>query len=66
MEDKDRAWWMPSTKGNFREIQRPKKQKRWFWKKFWVKGLPMKIFFFIWRLWNLKLPIDDIVASWGV
>lgn len=38
----------------------------WFWKKFWSKGLPYKIYILLWGLRNLNLEIDDIGETWVV
>ncbi|XP_075087565.1 uncharacterized protein LOC142169583 [Nicotiana tabacum] len=29
------------------------------YKLFWVKGIPFKISFFMWKLWKAKVPLDD-------
>ncbi|XP_070004753.1 uncharacterized protein [Nicotiana sylvestris] len=31
----------------------------------WVKGLPFKISFFLWKLWKAKLPLDDFLRKLG-
>ncbi|XP_075104777.1 uncharacterized protein LOC142178886 [Nicotiana tabacum] len=31
----------------------------------WVKGLPFKISFFMWKLWKGKLPLDDVIRRMG-
>ncbi|XP_059290521.1 uncharacterized protein LOC132044056 [Lycium ferocissimum] len=31
----------------------------------WIKGLPIKISFFMWRFWKFKLPLDDKLKRWG-
>lgn len=31
----------------------------------WVKGLPFKISFFMWKLWKAKLPLDDAFRRMG-
>lgn len=33
--------------------------------KIWVKGLPFKISFFMWKLWRAKLPLDDYMRKLG-
>ncbi|XP_070022972.1 uncharacterized protein [Nicotiana sylvestris] len=31
----------------------------------WVKGLPFKIAFFMWKVWKAKLPLDDFLKRVG-
>ncbi|XP_060211852.1 uncharacterized protein LOC132639424 [Lycium barbarum] len=31
----------------------------------WVKGLPYKIAFTMWRVWHFKVPLDEVIRSWG-
>lgn len=31
----------------------------------WVKGLPFKILFFMWKVWKAKLPLDDYMKNMG-
>ncbi|XP_075098931.1 uncharacterized protein LOC142175826 [Nicotiana tabacum] len=31
----------------------------------WVKGLPFKIAFFMWKVWKAKLPLDDFLKRIG-
>lgn len=33
--------------------------------KMWVKGLPFKISFFMWKVWKAKLPLDDHMKKMG-
>ncbi|KAF3637725.1 putative complex I intermediate-associated protein 30 [Capsicum annuum] len=35
-------------------------------KRIWVKGLPFKICFFMWKLWRRKVPVDDITRRFGM
>lgn len=35
------------------------------YKKIWVKGLPFKITFFMWKVWRNKLPLDDFFRRLG-
>lgn len=36
------------------------------YKDIWIKGLPFKIDFFIWRMWKGKVIVDDNVRRWGI
>ncbi|XP_070047336.1 uncharacterized protein [Nicotiana tomentosiformis] len=31
----------------------------------WVKGLPFKILFFMWKVWKAKFPLDDYLKNMG-
>ncbi|XP_060200889.1 uncharacterized protein LOC132629179 [Lycium barbarum] len=69
-DELDRPWWMLETKGDFTvksawEYIRSKGEKRDVYKKIWVKGLPFKIAFLMWRVWHFKVPLDDVIQSWG-
>ncbi|XP_075103851.1 uncharacterized protein LOC142178409 [Nicotiana tabacum] len=35
------------------------------YRKIWVKGLPFKIAFFMWKVWKNKLPLDDFFRRLG-
>jgi len=60
----DKAWWRGSTNGTFTvkstfHMVRCKKAEE-EWRKFmWVKGLPIKISFFLWRVWRRIIATDD-------
>ncbi|XP_059290876.1 uncharacterized protein LOC132044416 [Lycium ferocissimum] len=62
----DRPWWMPTSTGKFTvnsawNILRHREQEHEEYKHMWIKGIPFKISFFLWRLWKFKLPTDDIL-----
>ncbi|XP_060211916.1 uncharacterized protein LOC132639487 [Lycium barbarum] len=70
-EDKDKAWWMPSTTGDFTvgsawNMLRRKAQTADNFSKLWHKGVPFKISFFFWRLWKFKLPVDDVLKRMNI
>ncbi|XP_059295437.1 uncharacterized protein LOC132048767 [Lycium ferocissimum] len=46
------------------DLVRSRGQKQEVYNKIWVKGLPFKIAFTMWRVWHLKVPLDDVVKSW--
>ncbi|KAH0633247.1 hypothetical protein KY284_036033 [Solanum tuberosum] len=60
----DKAWWRGNTNGTFTvksafHMVRCKKAEE-EWRKFmWVKGLPIKISFFLWRVWRRIIATDD-------
>lgn len=43
------------------EYIRLKGQKMENYENMWTKGLPVNIFFFMWRFWKYKLPLDDVL-----
>ncbi|XP_060202710.1 uncharacterized protein LOC132631124 [Lycium barbarum] len=60
----DRPWWRPNSIGTFTvnsawNILRQRKQEVAYFKHLWIKGVPFKISFFLWRLWKSILPTDD-------
>ncbi|XP_060190754.1 uncharacterized protein LOC132620045 [Lycium barbarum] len=66
----DKPWWMLEKNGEFSvksawEYIRSRGEKKEVYKKIWVKGLPFKIAFLMWRVWHFKVPLDDVVKSWG-
>lgn len=34
-------------------------------KEIWVKGIPFKMTFFMWKLWKLKVPVHEKNMRWG-
>ncbi|XP_075086240.1 uncharacterized protein LOC142168960 [Nicotiana tabacum] len=61
---KDKPWWKLETKGHFTvksawQYIRKRREESKLYTFFWVKGLPFKISFFMWRLWKAKLPLDE-------
>ncbi|XP_019240885.1 PREDICTED: uncharacterized protein LOC109220870 [Nicotiana attenuata] len=66
----DKPFWMLETRGNFSvksawEYLRRRNNPSIAYKMFWVKGLPFKISFFIWKVWKAKLPLDDFMRRLG-
>lgn len=60
----DKAWWMGNTSGTFTiksaySLIRGKKDEQEWAKKIWVKRLPLKIIFFLWRVRKGRRTIDD-------
>ncbi|KAH0651617.1 hypothetical protein KY285_031747 [Solanum tuberosum] len=60
----DKAWWMHSTKGDFTVKSAYNNMRRKLsvneWSNYmWVKGLPFKIGFFLWRVWRGRIATDD-------
>lgn len=60
----DRAWWMGGSNGEFTvkstyHILRHKRDKRDWMSCIWIKDLPFKISFFLWRVWKEKIITDD-------
>ncbi|XP_060177746.1 uncharacterized protein LOC132607677 [Lycium barbarum] len=66
--DTDRPWWIPDTRGEFSikstwdfiRLRGPQVDSYRF---VWIKGLPFKISFFLWRCWKYKIPTDDVLKD---
>lgn len=41
------------------------KEKSEIFKDMWIKGLPLKFSFLIWRIWKGKIPVEEGVRKWG-
>ncbi|XP_060177861.1 uncharacterized protein LOC132607800 [Lycium barbarum] len=66
----DKAFWKLDSRGKFTvgsafQLLRQRKDPSNLYKQMWIKGLPIKISFFMWRLWTFKLPLDDKLKKWG-
>ncbi|XP_075085049.1 uncharacterized protein LOC142168286 [Nicotiana tabacum] len=66
----DKPYWMPTPSGKFSvssawQILRHRADPNQEFKLMWIKGLPFKISFFLWRLWRQKIAIDDIWRRQG-
>ncbi|XP_060210427.1 uncharacterized protein LOC132637337 [Lycium barbarum] len=66
----DKAFWKLDSRGKFTvgsafQLLRQRKDPSNLYKQMWIKGLPIKISFFIWRFWKFKLPLDDKLKKWG-
>ncbi|XP_060190872.1 uncharacterized protein LOC132620196 [Lycium barbarum] len=67
----DRPYWKLDTGGKFTvktafNLVRQREEPSILYRKFWIKGLPVKISFFSWILWKAKVPLDDVVKKWGI
>lgn len=61
---RDKVWWQLTSKGSFSvqsawDYVRAKGIKWQLAKFIWVKGLPIKISFIIWRAWKFKLSLEE-------
>jgi len=66
----DMPCWMLETRGYFSvksawEYTRRRDEPRTTYRMIWVKGLPFKIAFFMWKVWKAKLPLDDFLKRVG-
>ncbi|XP_070026560.1 uncharacterized protein [Nicotiana sylvestris] len=66
----DTPFWMLETKGHFTvksawDYLRRRVNPKLAYKMIWVKGLPFKISFFLWKVWKAKLSLDDILRKIG-
>ncbi|WMV18188.1 hypothetical protein MTR67_011573 [Solanum verrucosum] len=60
----DKAWWSGNSTGLFTVKStyhrvRGRKAKEEWRRYMWIKGMPIKISFFLWRVWRRKIAIDD-------
>ncbi|XP_059311946.1 putative ribonuclease H protein At1g65750 [Lycium ferocissimum] len=60
----DTPWWMMTSSGKFTvgstwELLRQRAKETVPFHNMWIKVVPFKIFFFLWRLWKFKVPIDQ-------
>nr|XP_009777125.1 PREDICTED: uncharacterized protein LOC104226764 [Nicotiana sylvestris] len=66
----DTSFWMLEIRGHFIvksawDYLRRRANPRLAYKMIWVKGLPFKISFFMWKVWKAKLPLDDFLRKLG-
>ncbi|XP_060200489.1 uncharacterized protein LOC132628743 [Lycium barbarum] len=65
-EEDDEPCWMLETNGKFSvksawEFLRHRESKQISYKFMWEKGLPIKISFFMWRVWKGRISTNDIL-----
>lgn len=70
-EQQDTPYWMLESRGTFSvrsayHLVRYKKTPSDLYKHIWIKGIPFKISFLLWRLWKFKFPLDDMLKRWGI
>lgn len=61
---KDKPCWMLESNGAFSvkstwQYIRHREDKNRIFKWIWTKGVPFKMTFLMWSLWNYKIPIGD-------
>ncbi|XP_070002841.1 uncharacterized protein LOC142165887 [Nicotiana tabacum] len=66
----DVPFWMLETRGYFSvksawDYTRRREEPLKAYRMIWVKGLPFKIAFFMWKVWKTKLPLDDFLKKVG-
>ncbi|XP_055814563.1 uncharacterized protein LOC129884258 [Solanum dulcamara] len=66
--DFDRPWWILDTSGEFTikstwDFIRQRGPKLDIYRFMWIKGMPFKISFFMWRCWKYKIPTDDVLKK---
>ncbi|XP_049396567.1 uncharacterized protein LOC125860610 [Solanum stenotomum] len=60
----DKAWWSGNSTGLFtvksayHRVRGRKAEEEWR-RYMWIKGMPIKISFFLWRVWRRKIATDD-------
>lgn len=60
----DRPWWMGEVYGNFTvksayNVLRGRKQNKEWVRSVLCNGLPIKIVFFLWKVWKGRIATDD-------
>lgn len=70
-EDWDKPWGKLTGNGNFTvssawELVREEKDRQDFFSKIWVKGLPFKIAFLMWRMCKRRIPIGEVLMQMNV
>ncbi|XP_060216354.1 uncharacterized protein LOC132643852 [Lycium barbarum] len=66
----DKAYWKLDSRGIFTvssayQVMRQRREVNKVYEYIWIKGLPTKICFFMWRMWKSKLPLDETLKKWG-
>ncbi|XP_070004881.1 uncharacterized protein [Nicotiana sylvestris] len=69
-DELDKPIWCLEIRGQFTvksawEYLRRRKDPALIYDNMWVKELPFKISFFMWKLWKGKLPLDDVIRRMG-
>ncbi|KAH0669175.1 hypothetical protein KY289_023668 [Solanum tuberosum] len=64
MHQNDTPWWMANTQGSFTvktawELVRRRVESIRDFEEIWIKRLPFKINFFMWRVWRRRIATDD-------
>ncbi|XP_019241016.1 PREDICTED: uncharacterized protein LOC109221004 [Nicotiana attenuata] len=70
IEDIDKPYWMLEPRGKFTvksawAYVRRRNDPGNAYRNIWVKGLPFKISFFMWKVWRNKLPLDEFFKRLG-
>ncbi|KAF3651406.1 hypothetical protein FXO37_18018 [Capsicum annuum] len=70
LQELDTPYWMLETTREFSvksawDYIRLRGVKSNIYKYMWIKGLPYKIAFMMWRAWKFKIPLDDGVKNIG-
>lgn len=64
------AWWIRDLFGSFSiksayNILKIRKRPTDWAKNVWIKALPHKISFFLWKVLKRRVPIDDVLRNMG-
>ncbi|XP_059280949.1 uncharacterized protein LOC132034570 [Lycium ferocissimum] len=67
----DKPWWMMTSTGKFTissvwELLRQRANYSQVYKQMWIKGVPFKINFLLWRMWKFKIPVHEVLQSIGI
>lgn len=66
----DKPMWKLEPRGDFSakfayDYVRRRRDPNTAYRNIWVKGLPFKVSFFMWKVWKNKLPLDDFFKRLG-
>ncbi|XP_075080326.1 uncharacterized protein LOC142165846 [Nicotiana tabacum] len=69
-DELDKPFWMMEPKGYFTvksawDYVRRRRDQNAVFTNIWVKGLPFKIAFFMWKVWKRRIPLDDFFKWLG-
>lgn len=70
-EESNRPYWKLESTGKFTMTSafhhiRQRQEVNKVYNYIWTKGMPIKISFFMWKLWKAKVPLDDTLRRWGI
>lgn len=70
-DDWDKPWWKLTGNGKFTvsstwELVRDEKERHKFFSKIWLKGLPFKIVFLMWRVCKRRITIGEVLMQMRV
>lgn len=70
-KEEDKPIWMLESNEEFivrctYQYIRHRENKNMVFKEMWIKGLPFKMVFLMWRLSKGKIPVEEKISKWGI